>query len=173
MTYTFESGSATIARLGFAGASSSSTFAAADGHVLIDDLTIVGTPIGGGDEGGEDQGEAVYTDDFEAGIDGWSGGGDGTVELGDVRQRLEPLKRLRRDRLAVTLDRIAGQIDKGGGIKPPRNRVVMIAGKRDFCRTANERYRLRRQRAVPDHISETDRLFNAVGGSIGQHPAQG
>ena len=83
MTYTFESGSATTARLGFAGASSSSTFTAADGHVLIDDLTIVGTPIGGGDEGGdgEDQGEAVYTDDFEAGIDGWSGGGDGTVEL--------------------------------------------------------------------------------------------
>ena len=82
MTYTFESGSNTKVRLGFAGASSSSTFAAADGHVLIDDLTIVGTPIGGGDEGGDDeQGEAVYTDDFEAGIDGWSGGGDGTVEL--------------------------------------------------------------------------------------------
>ena len=82
MTYTFQSGSATTARLGFAGASSSSTFTAADGHVLIDDLTIVGTPIGGGDEGGDgEQAEAVYTDDFEAGIDGWSGGGDGTVEL--------------------------------------------------------------------------------------------
>ena len=81
MTYTFQSGSATTARLGFAGASSGSTFTAADGHVLIDDLTIVGTPIGGGDEGGDgEQAEAIYTDDFEAGIDGWSGGGDGTVE---------------------------------------------------------------------------------------------
>ena len=82
MTYTFQSGSATTVRLGFAGASSSSTFTAADGHILIDDLTIVGTPIGGGDEGGDgEQTEAIYTDDFEAGIDGWSGGGDGTVEL--------------------------------------------------------------------------------------------
>ena len=83
MTYTFNSGSATTARLGFAGASSSSTFTAADGHILVDDLTITGTPIGGGDEGGDEgeQGEAIYTDDFEAGIDGWSGGGDGTVEL--------------------------------------------------------------------------------------------
>ena len=82
LTYTFSSGNATTVRLGFAGLSSSSTFTAADGHLLVDDFTITGTPIGGGDEGGDDQqGEAVYTDDFEAGIDGWGAGGDGTVEL--------------------------------------------------------------------------------------------
>ena len=82
MTYTFNSGSNTTVRLGFAGASSSSTFTADQGHILVDDLSISGVPASGGDEGGdEEQGEAIYADDFEAGIDGWSGGGDGTVEL--------------------------------------------------------------------------------------------
>ena len=43
MTYTFDSGSNTSVRLGFAGATSSDKFLAADGHVLVDDVTMTGT----------------------------------------------------------------------------------------------------------------------------------
>ena len=85
MTYTFDSGSNTTVRLGFAGASSSNTFTADQGHILVDNLTISGVPVAGGDEGGEEQGEAVYTNDFENGIGGWtassSSNGDGTAEI--------------------------------------------------------------------------------------------
>ncbi len=85
VTYTFDSGSNTTARLGFAGVSSSSTFAAADGHVLVDNLTISGVPTESGDEGEVTLGEAVYTCDFEEGLGNWSAStgssGDGTVEL--------------------------------------------------------------------------------------------
>ena len=85
MTYTFDSGSNTTVRLGFAGATSSSTFTADQGHILVDDLSISGVPVSGGDEGGEEQGEAVYTNDFENGIGGWTAStgsnGDGTAEI--------------------------------------------------------------------------------------------
>ena len=85
MTYTFDSGSNTTVRLGFAGASSSSTFTADQGHILVDDLSISGVPVSGGDEGGEEQGEAVYTNDFENGIGGWTAStgssGNGTAEI--------------------------------------------------------------------------------------------
>ena len=85
MTYTFDSGSNTTVRLGFAGATSSSTFTADQGHILVDNLSISGVPVSGGDEGGEEQGEAVYTNDFENGIGGWTAStgsnGDGTAEI--------------------------------------------------------------------------------------------
>ncbi|MBQ7088037.1 MAG: carbohydrate binding domain-containing protein, partial [Clostridia bacterium] len=81
MTYTFDSGSNTTVRLGFAGASSSSTFTADQGHILVDDLSISGVPAAGGEE----QGEAVYTNDFENGIGGWTAStgsnGNGTAEI--------------------------------------------------------------------------------------------
>ena len=85
VTYTFNSGSATTVRLGFAGASSSSTFTADQGHILVDDLSLSGAPTESGDEGGEEQGEAVYSYDFENGIGGWtastSSNGAGTAEV--------------------------------------------------------------------------------------------
>ena len=89
MTYTFNSGSNTTVRLGFAGATSSSTFTADEGHILVDDLTISGVPADSGDEGGDEGGEtdenAVYTFDYENGLGNWKGSegssGNGTVEL--------------------------------------------------------------------------------------------
>jgi len=87
MTYSFESGSNTTVRLGFAGASSSSTFTADQGHILVDDLSISGVPTESGSEGGDegDQGEAIYTYDYENGLGSWKGSegssGNGTVEL--------------------------------------------------------------------------------------------
>ena len=90
MTYTFDSGSNSTVRLGFAGQTSSSKFTADEGHVLIDDLTISGVPSAtggdeGGDEGGEGETEAVYTFDYENGLGTWKGSegsnGNGTVEI--------------------------------------------------------------------------------------------
>ena len=87
MTYTFHSGSNTTVRLGFAGQSSSSKFTAAEGHVLVDDLTITGVPAqSGGDEGGDEgDADAVYTYDYENGLGTWKGSegssGNGTVEI--------------------------------------------------------------------------------------------
>ena len=85
VTYTFNSGSNTTVRLGFAGESSSSTFTADQGMTLVDDLSISGVPTAtGGDEGGE-EGESVYTQDYENGLGTWKGSegssGNGTVEL--------------------------------------------------------------------------------------------
>jgi len=68
VTYTFNSGSATKVRLGFAGASSSSTFTADQGFMLVDDFSISGESASGddsGDEGGED--ETLSRWDFEDG----------------------------------------------------------------------------------------------------------
>ena len=85
VTYTFNSGSNTTVRLGFAGESSSSTFAADQGMTLVDDLSMTGVPTESGDEGGEEQGEAIYTQDYENGLGTWKGSegssGNGTVEL--------------------------------------------------------------------------------------------
>ncbi len=82
MTYTFDSGSNTSVRLGFAGATSSSTFTADQGHILVDDLSISGTPNEGGDAG---ESEVIYSCDYENGIGNWSGSessnGNGTVEI--------------------------------------------------------------------------------------------
>ena len=87
MTYTFNSGSNTTVRLGFAGESSSSTFTADEGHILIDDLSIVGQSADSGDNGDEggEAVDAVYTFNYENGLGNWSGSsgssGNGTVEL--------------------------------------------------------------------------------------------
>ena len=70
VTYTFNSGSNTTVRLGFAGESSSSTFTADQGMTLVDDLSMTGVanePEQPG-EGGEEQGEAIYTQDYESGL---------------------------------------------------------------------------------------------------------
>ncbi len=88
VTYTFNSGNATKVRLGFAGQSSSSTFTADQGFMLVDDFSISSAPTGGGDEGGEELGEAVYAFDYESGLGTWKGSegssGNGTVELVDA-----------------------------------------------------------------------------------------
>jgi len=87
MTYTFDSGSNSTVRLGFAGQSSSSTFTADQGHILVDNLTITGVATESGDEGGDEGGEseAVYSYDYENGLGTWKGSegssGNGTVEL--------------------------------------------------------------------------------------------
>ena len=86
VTYTFNSGSNTTVRLGLAGESSSSTFTAADGMTLVDDFSITGTPASsGGDEGGEEPIDAIYTQNYENGLGTWKGSegssGNGTVEL--------------------------------------------------------------------------------------------
>ena len=90
VTYTFNSGNNTTVRLGFAGESSSSTFTADEGMTLVDDLSITGVPTNSGSEGGdgdEEQGESVYSQNFENGLDTWKGSegdkGNGTVELVD------------------------------------------------------------------------------------------
>jgi len=84
VTYTFNSGSNTTVRLGFAGASSSSTFTADQGHILVDNLTITGASTDSGDSG-EETGEAIYSFDYENGLGTWKGSegsnGNGTVEL--------------------------------------------------------------------------------------------
>ena len=87
LTYTFNSGSNTTVRLGFAGVSSSSTFTADNGHVLVDDLSMTGVanePEQPG-EGGEEPTDAIYTQNFENGLGTWKGSegssGNGTVEL--------------------------------------------------------------------------------------------
>ena len=85
VTYTFNSGSNTTVRLGFAGESSSSTFAADQGMTLVDDLSMTGVPTESGDQGGEEQGEAIYSQNYENGLGTWKGSegssGNGTVEL--------------------------------------------------------------------------------------------
>ena len=88
ITYTFDSGSNTVARLGLAGAKSDSTFTADEGHVLVDDFSISGVPTENGSEGGndgEEMGETIYSQNFENGLGTWKGSegssGNGTVEL--------------------------------------------------------------------------------------------
>ena len=87
VTYTFNSGSNTATRLGLAGATSSSTFTADNGHILVDNFSITGVPANSGSEGGDEgeQGEAIYTQNFENGLGTWKGSegssGNGTVEL--------------------------------------------------------------------------------------------
>ena len=67
VTYTFNSGSNTTARIGLAGESSSSTFTADQGHMLVDNFSISGVvtePEQPGEGGGN---ETLYSWDFEDG----------------------------------------------------------------------------------------------------------
>ena len=92
LTYTFNSGSATQVCISFACADSNKKFTstATDVFAYLDDLTVTqGEAVdpdqpGEGDDG-EEQGETIYTCDYESGLGTWKGSegssGNGTVEL--------------------------------------------------------------------------------------------